>query len=198
MVRFKAWTFPQIIWHMFCAFVNIFSVINIIYVLDWKWNVIKSIFFTLLLWFEKKKTAVKALIHLRNLFWVCFINLYMWVLISMIQKRWFWFERQGTFGSTKKVRSAKLQALFDKNSAQTLEELAKALNVVNQSFLIITRNEKDLKRRQMDSIWIVWIGYLKSFNHLYSLFSRHKKKAVFVSNCNVMKNRPNPKLKSCE
>jgi len=41
-------------------------------------------------------------------------------------------------GSTKKY--SELQALLDKNSTQTLEELAEALNV--------TRNMKDSKRRQ--------------------------------------------------
>jgi len=40
----------------------------------------------------------------------------------------------------------------------------------------------------MGSTWIVWIGYSKSFNYLHFIAFLSQKEAVFVSNCNAMRN----------
>jgi len=48
------------------------------------------------------------------------------ILVLTIQKWWFWFEKQRTFRSVKKVWSCRI-ALLDENSVWMLEELAEAI-----------------------------------------------------------------------
>jgi len=97
----KDWTFLQIIWYVSCTFINITTLFI-------KWNVINSIFVTLLLSFEKKKIAEALPIYHQKL-----ILLYQFFFYFIKTcEYWFWRFKSGDFDlkdkdafkSTKKVR----------------------------------------------------------------------------------------------
>jgi len=96
--------------------------------------------------------------------------------------------------SAKKVQKYRIADNVNKNSTWTLEELPKALNKINQSFLIIYTQRKTFTRwerfkKKANRFHINCLNWLfkKSFNHLRFITFLSQNKAVFVSNYNWWK-----------